>query len=49
MLNVDICIGNAEDPYFNFVPDAIGKLGVVANDNEGKSFVSEIEVKSDNA
>jgi ribosome-associated protein YbcJ (S4-like RNA binding protein) len=30
------------------VPDAMGKLEVVATGSEDKSFVSEIEVKSDN-
>ena len=50
LLNIDVGVGTSEDPYFkfNFLPDAIGKLEVVATDNEGKSFVSEIEVKSDN-
>jgi len=50
LLTVDVGVGTAEDPYFkfNFVPDAIGKLEVIATDNEGKSFVSEVEVKTDN-
>jgi len=50
LLTVDIGVGTAEDPYFkfNFVPDAIGKLEVIATDNEGKSFVSEVEIKTVN-
>ena len=48
VLTVDVGVGTAEDPYFkfNFVPDAPGKLEVVATDNEGKSFSQAIEVKS---
>lgn len=48
VLTVDVGVGTAEDPYFkfNFVPDAPGKLEVVATDNEGKSFAQEVEVKS---
>jgi sulfur-oxidizing protein SoxY len=50
LLTVDVGLGTAENPYFkfNFVPDAIGKLEVIATDNEGKYFVSEVEVKTDN-
>ncbi len=48
VLTVDVGVGTAEDPYFkfNFVPDAPGKLEVVATDNEGKSFTQAVEVKS---
>jgi len=47
VMTVDVNVGTAEDPYFkfNFIPDAPGKLEVVATDNEGKSFTHEIEVK----
>jgi sulfur-oxidizing protein SoxY len=39
-------VGTSEDPYFkfNFVPAAVGKLDVTANDNEGKSFVQQIDL-----
>lgn len=48
VMTVDVGVGTSEDPYmkFNFVPDAPGKLGVVATDNEGKTFTQEVEVKS---
>ena len=48
ILTIDVGVGTAEDPYFkfNFVPDAPGKLEVVATDNEGKSFTQAVEVKS---
>ena len=48
LMTVDVGVGTAEDPYFkfNFVPDAPGQLGVVATDNEGKSFSHQVEVKS---
>ena len=48
IMTVDVGVGTAEDPYFkfNFVPNAPGKLNVVATDNEGKTFTSEVEVKS---
>lgn len=48
LMTVDVGVGTAEDPYFkfNFVPKEAGKLEVTATDNEGKSFNSEIEVKS---
>lgn len=47
LLNVDVGVGTSEDPYFkfNFVPDATGQLAVTATDNEGKVFVSEVNVK----
>ncbi len=47
VMTVDVNVGTAEDPYFkfNFVPDAPGKLEVLATDNEGKSFTQSIEVK----
>ena len=48
VMTVDVGVGTAEDPYFkfDFVPDAPGKLEVLATDNEGKSFTQEVEVKS---
>ena len=48
LMTVDVGVGTAEDPYFkfDFVPNAPGKLGVVATDNEGKTFTNEVEVKS---
>jgi sulfur-oxidizing protein SoxY len=48
VMTVDVGVGTAEDPYFkfDFVPDAPGKLSVVATDNEGKTFTQEVEVKS---
>jgi sulfur-oxidizing protein SoxY len=47
LLTVDVGVGTAEDPYFkfNFVPDAVGSLEVTATDNEGKSFVQQVNVK----
>lgn len=47
LFSVDVGVGTAEDPYikFNFVPDVMGTLAVTAVDNEGKIFVSEVEVK----
>ncbi len=48
VMTIDVGVGTAEDPYFkfNFVPDAPGKLEVVATDNEGKAFTQAVEVKS---
>jgi len=48
VMTVDVNVGTSEDPYFkfNFIPDAPGKLEVVATDNEGKTFTHEVEVKS---
>lgn len=47
VMNVDVGVGTAEDPYFkfNFTPDAPGKLEVLATDNEGKTFTHATEVK----
>ncbi len=47
LMNVDVGVGTAEDPYFkfNFIPDAPGKLEVTATDNEGKSFTHAVDVK----
>jgi len=47
VMTVDVGVGTSEDPYmkFNFIPDAPGKLEVVATDNEGKTFTHEIDVK----
>jgi sulfur-oxidizing protein SoxY len=48
VMTVDVGVGTSEDPYlkFNFIPDAPGKLEVIATDNEDKIFKQEIEVKS---
>ncbi|MBM3351449.1 MAG: quinoprotein dehydrogenase-associated SoxYZ-like carrier [Betaproteobacteria bacterium] len=48
LMVVDVGVGTAEDPYFkfNFIPDAPGVLNAVATDNEGKTFVHQIDVKS---
>lgn len=48
VMTVDVNVGTSEDPYmkFNFIPDAPGKLEVVATDNEGKTFSHQLEVKS---
>ena len=47
VMTVDVNVGTAEDPYFkfNFIPDAPGKLEVVATDNEGKTFSHVTDVK----
>ncbi len=47
LLTVDVGVGTAEDPYFkfNFVPEAAGNLEVTATDNEGKTFVQQVNVK----
>ena len=48
VMTVDVGVGTAEDPYmkFNFIPDAPGKLEVIATDNEGKTFTHQVDVKS---
>lgn len=48
VMTVDVNVGTSEDPYmkFNFIPDAPGKLEVVATDNEGKTFTHQVDVKS---
>jgi sulfur-oxidizing protein SoxY len=47
LMTVDVGVGTSENPYmkFKFIPDAPGKLDVVATDNEGKSFTHEVDVK----
>ena len=47
VMNVDFGVGTSEDPYlrFNFIPKAPGVLEVKAEDNEGKTFVHQTEVK----
>jgi len=47
ILTIDVGVGTSEDPYFkfNFVPDVAGKLDVMATDNEGKTFVQQVDVK----
>jgi len=48
VMTVDVGVGTSEDPYFkfNFIPEAPGKLEVIATDNEDKIFKHEIDVKS---
>lgn len=48
LLTVDVGVGTAEDPYFkfSFTPAEPGKLDVTATDNEGKTFVKEVDVKA---
>ena len=47
LMNVDFGVGTSEDPYlrFNFIPKAPGVLEVKAEDNEGKAFMQQAEVK----
>lgn len=47
VMTIDVGVGTSEDPYFkfNFVPDAPGQLEVQATDNEGKTFVQQLDVK----
>lgn len=48
VMNVDLGVGTAEDPYlrFYYLPDGAGTMDVKATDNEGKEFTHQIEVKS---
>ncbi len=48
VMTVDVGVGTSEDPYmkFSFIPDAPGKLEVVATDNEGKTFTQSLDVHS---
>lgn len=48
VMTIDIGVGTSEDPYFKFniVPDAAGVLEVKATDNEGKTFVQQLDVKA---
>lgn len=48
LMTVDVNVGTAENPYFkfDFIPDAPGKLKIVATDNEDKVFSKAIDVKS---
>jgi sulfur-oxidizing protein SoxY len=48
LMTVDVGVGTSEDPYmkFSFVPDAPGKLEIVATDNEGKTFTQSVDVHS---
>lgn len=48
VMTVDVGVGTSEDPYmkFSFIPDAPGKLEVVATDNEGKTFTQSLDVNS---
>lgn len=47
VLSVDVNVGTSEDPYirFEFHPKQSGLLKVDAQDNEGKSFQQETELK----
>lgn len=47
VMTVDVGVGTSENPYmkFKFIPDAPGKLEVVATDNEGKVFSQSLDVK----
>jgi sulfur-oxidizing protein SoxY len=46
-MDVDIGVGTSEDPYlrFSFIPNKPGVLDVKAEDNEGKVFTHQTEVK----
>ncbi len=48
VMQVDFGVGTSEDPYlkFNFIPSEAGVLEVKANDNEGREFSQQLEVKS---
>lgn len=47
VMQVDFGVAVAEDPYLRFYyqPDSAGMLEVKADDNEGKSFTHQVEVK----
>ena len=47
LMTVDVGVGTSEDPYmkFNFIPDAPGTLEVTATDNEGKTFMQQLDIK----
>ncbi len=47
LMDVDIGVGTSEDPYlrFNFIPNKAGTLAVKAEDNEGKFFTHQTDVK----
>lgn len=47
LMHADLGVAISEDPYmrFNFVPDTPGKIEAKAEDNEGRSFTQEVEVK----
>ncbi len=48
VMTVDVGVGTSEDPYmkFSFIPEAPGKLEVIATDNEGKTFTQALDVHS---
>jgi sulfur-oxidizing protein SoxY len=48
VMTVDVNVGTAEDPYFqfDFIPEKPGQFEVVATDNEGKVFTKAVDVKS---
>lgn len=47
VMDVDVNVGTAEDPYFkfDFIPEKPGKFELIATDNEGKKFTKSIDVK----
>ena len=47
VMDVDIGVGTSEDPYlrFSFIPSKAGVLDVKAEDNEGKLFTHQTDVK----
>ncbi len=47
IMDVDVNVGTAEDPYFkfDFIPEKPGKFELVATDNEGKTFKKAVDVK----
>jgi len=47
VMQADFGVAVAEDPYlrFNYLPEGAGTLEVKADDNEGKSFTHQLEVK----
>jgi sulfur-oxidizing protein SoxY len=48
IMTVDVNVGTAEDPYFqfDFVPNKPGTFALTATDNEGKTFEQSVEVNS---
>lgn len=47
LMQADLGVAISEDPYMriNFIADAPGKIEAKAEDNEGRTFVQEVEVK----
>lgn len=48
VMNVDLGVGTAEDPYLRFfyLPEGPGTMDIKATDNEGKEFTHQTEVKT---